>query len=92
MEGENGGKEKVNANGFSLSIIKKTEDSYIEGYKTKLAAKGYTITLCIDYQETLVLITKMNSIKVLLSLAVSLDQTLHLRNIFSMETLKKKSI
>ena len=42
-------------------------------YKYKLVSKGYTQTYGIDYQETFALVAKMNTIRVIISLAVNLD-------------------
>lgn len=56
-------------------------------------AKGYTYTLGIDYQETFAPISKMNSIKILLSLTVNLDWTLHqfdVRNAFLQGNLEEE--
>ena len=41
----------------------------LERYKVKLVAKGYTSTYGVDYQETFTPIAKMNTLRVLLSLA-----------------------
>ena len=56
-----------------MFTIKYKDDASIERYKTKLVAKGYTQTYEIDYQETFELVAKMNSIRVLLSLAANVD-------------------
>ena len=49
----------------------KTEES-IERHKERLMAKGYTRTFGIDYQETFALIAKMNTVRVLLSIAAKM--------------------
>ena len=53
--------------------VKFRSNGQIEKYKAWLVAKGFTQTLGINYQETFALVVKMNTIRVLLSLAANLD-------------------
>ena len=54
-------------------IVKYRADGLIGRYKAKLMAKGYTQTYGIDYLETLFPVVKMNTIRILLSLAANYD-------------------
>ena len=50
-------------------IVKYKVDGSLEIYKTRLIAKGYIQTHGVDYQETFASVAKMNTMRVLLSLA-----------------------
>ena len=57
-----------------IFTIKFKPDGSIERYKARLVAKGFAQTYSIYYQETFILIAKLNTIRVLLSLAIILDE------------------
>ena len=58
-------------------IVKCKADGSVERYKARLVAKGFTQTYEVDYQETFVVIAKINSIQVLLSLEENCNWLLH---------------
>lgn len=65
--------------------IKFKSDGSLERYKTHLVAKGFTQTYGIDYLETFAPLDKLNSVRVLLTIAANLDlplQQLDVKNAF----------
>ena len=60
-------------------------DGTLERYKSRFVAKGFTQTYVIDYTETFAPVAKLNTIRIILSVAVNLDwplQQLDIKNAF----------
>lgn len=57
--------------------VKCKADGSIERYKARLVAKGFTQTHGLDYQETFAPVAKVNSIRILFSLAANCGWSLH---------------
>ncbi|KAH9697911.1 retrovirus-related pol polyprotein from transposon RE1 [Citrus sinensis] len=70
-------KEKKTVGCKWVFTLKCNADGSVERYKARLVAKGFTQTYGIDYQETFAPVAKINSIRVLISLAVHSDWNLY---------------
>ncbi|RVW55393.1 Retrovirus-related Pol polyprotein from transposon RE1 [Vitis vinifera] len=60
-----------------IFTVKYKADGNVDRYKARLVAKGFTQSYGIDYQETFAPVSKLNTVRVLLSLAANLDWSLH---------------
>ncbi|RVW72252.1 Retrovirus-related Pol polyprotein from transposon RE1 [Vitis vinifera] len=68
-----------------IFTIKYKADGSVERFKARLVARGFTQSYGIDYQETFAPVAKLNTIRILLSLAVNQDwclQHLDIKNAF----------
>ena len=71
--------------------LKCKSDGSLDKYKACLVARRYTQTYGLDYQETFAPVAKMNTIRILISLAVNLDWPLYqydIKNVFLHGNLK----
>ena len=68
-------------------------DGTLDKLKARLVARGFTQTYGLDYQETFAPVAKLNTIRVLLSVAANLDWSLHqldIKNAFLNGELKEE--
>ena len=56
-----------------MFTVRSKANGTVERYKARLVAKGFTQSHGIDYQETFAPVAKINSIWVLLSLAINVN-------------------
>jgi hypothetical protein len=61
--------------------VKQNPDGIVDRLKARLVAKGFTQTYGLDYTETLSPVAKLNSIRIIISLAANLDWPLHQLNV-----------
>jgi hypothetical protein len=57
--------------------VKQNPDEKIERYKARLVAKGYSQTYGIDYDEIFAPVTKMSTVRVLISCAANYEWLLY---------------
>ena len=85
------GKKPVNCRW--VYTLKCKSDVSLDRYKARLVARGYTQTFGVDYQETFAPVAKINTIRILISLAVNLDWPLNqydIKNAFLHGDLKEE--
>lgn len=60
-----------------VHIIKYKADGSLDQFKTRLVAKSYSQTISLDYLDTFSPVAKLNSFRLLISLATNPDWPLH---------------
>jgi hypothetical protein len=73
--------------------VKQTPEGKVERYKARLVAKGYSQTYGIDYDEIFAPVTKMSTVRTIISCAVNFGWPLHqldVKNAFVHEDLEEE--
>lgn len=73
---------------------KLNKDGEVDKYKARLVAKGDKQEFGVDYREVFALVTKLDTIRLVLSLAAQNSWFIHqldVKSVFCMESWKKKS-
>ena len=70
-------KNKVPIGSKWLYKTKFNADGSIDKYKARLVAKGYSQKEGIYYEDTFALVAKMNTIRIMIALAINYDWKLH---------------
>ena len=76
-----------------MFTLKLKADGSIDRYRARLVAKGYTRKYGVHYQETFALVAKINTIRILISIAVNQDwplQQFDVKNAFLNGDLEEK--
>jgi hypothetical protein len=60
-----------------IFTVKQNPDSTVDHLKARLVAKGFTQTYGLDYTKIFSPVAKLNSIRIIISLAANLDWSLH---------------
>ena len=53
----------------------------MERFKARLVARGFTQSYGIDYQETFTPVAKLNTVRIILSIAINQDWSLYQRDV-----------
>ncbi|KAH9679368.1 reverse transcriptase Ty1/copia-type domain-containing protein [Citrus sinensis] len=73
--------EFVSSKIMLCTIVKYKVDGSVDSYKARLVAKGFTQTYGVDYLKTFAPVAKLNTVRILLSLAANLDWP-DIKNVF----------